>query len=217
MKKPAISKVAGQRPEMLLNSVFSNIFPTFDSMDSFWFYIFLAVVYLVTRALKKAGEPREVGTPPPGRARSEERTTGQPQRQMTFEELLREITEAKQPKQQSTPPRRYEEVEPQQTYVDYDDQIGEEEQSLEEVDYSPEQRVYREYEEGKRIAFQRPSLEETMALEAKTRQVEYGKFKEFEVEEERPVLERYLDIDDPEGWKKAVVMSEILNRRFQHW
>jgi hypothetical protein len=43
----------------------------------------------------------------------------------------------------------------------------------------------------------------------------FGKFKEFEQEKKRNLLEEYItDFKDPEGFKKAVVMSEILKRKF---
>ncbi|HEY3405223.1 MAG TPA: hypothetical protein VGK59_17685 [Ohtaekwangia sp.] len=119
----------------------------------------------------------------------------------TFEELLREITEGKQQAESEV--------------VDYDDQIGEEEQDLEEIrsDYRKDDKIYEVYEEAKRMAFARPSLEETMKLE--DTKVQYGKFKEFEIEQKRDLLSEYLtDFRDPEGFKKAVVMSEILQRKF---
>jgi hypothetical protein len=127
-------------------------------------------------------------------------------RQLTFEELLKEITESKPSTQKSQP---YQEV------VDYDDGIGEEEQDLEEVDYDyrKKDKIYGEYEEAKRQAFVRPSLEETMKVEDTV--MTFGKFKEFEQESRRDLMAEYLaDFKDPEGMRKAVVMSEILQRKF---
>jgi hypothetical protein len=44
--------------------------------------------------------------------------------------------------------------------------------------------------------------------------MKYGKFKEFEIAE-RKVMSDYLTaLKDPDGLKKAVVMSEILKRKF---
>ncbi|MBT1705687.1 hypothetical protein KK060_20520 [Fulvivirgaceae bacterium PWU20] len=130
---------------------------------------------------------------------------------VTFEELLREITEAKQAQKPVTVP----ETRPEPVF-DYDDEIEEEENDLEtiEPEYSQrENRSYEIYEEAKRQAFVRPSLEETMNV--RNTNVEYGKFKSFEQEKPRNLLEEYTkDFQDPEGLKKAIVMSEILNRKF---
>jgi hypothetical protein len=63
------------------------------------------------------------------------------------------------------------------------------------------------------MAFERPSLEETMKVEDTV--VTFGKFKEFEAQKERNLAAEYLqDFGDPEGIRKAVVMSEILKRKF---
>ena len=45
--------------------------------------------------------------------------------------------------------------------------------------------------------------------------VSFGKFKEFEKRAETNLAAEYLkEFHDPEGLKKAVVMSEILKRKF---
>jgi hypothetical protein len=42
----------------------------------------------------------------------------------------------------------------------------------------------------------------------------FGKFKEFEVKTERNILTEYTkDLRDPKGFKKALVLSEVLNRK----
>ena len=43
----------------------------------------------------------------------------------------------------------------------------------------------------------------------------FGKFKVFEEQGKRNLLEEYTrDLKDPEGFKKAFVLNEVLNRRF---
>jgi glutamate synthase domain-containing protein 2 len=176
-------------------------------------YIIIAIIYLVSRALKKAQKetPKDIGQHTPDREVVYEtsKPAGQP-KQMTFEELLKEITEAKsqktvaEPKQEARP------------FTNYRDEVEkEEEKSLETVNqtYAERNRYYREYEEGKRQAFERKSLEETMTL-ADTK-IQFGKFKVFEKDDRQNMLDKYLaEFQDPEGFKKAVVMSEILNRKF---
>jgi hypothetical protein len=128
-------------------------------------------------------------------------------KQLTFEELLQEITGEKQ--------REPQPVSSQPDYVDYDDDLKEEEQDLEEIkpDYRTKSNVYQDYEQAKSDAFNRPSLEETMKVEDTV--VKFSKFKVFEEEKGRNLLDEYTrDLQDPEGFKKAVVLSEILNIRF---
>lgn len=183
-------------------------------MDSqFWIYLIIGIIYLISRVMKKAeNQPKDIPGPKPGRQISYENTPPpiEKPKQLTFEELLKEITEAKQPKKPV-----YETVEPKTEYIDYDDQIGEEEQDLEDVnyDYRKKDKLYNDYEEAKKEAFFRPSLEETMNV-ADTN-MSFGKFKEFEQVQQRNLLEEYTkEFQDPEGLKKAVVMAEILNRKF---
>jgi hypothetical protein len=179
----------------------------------FWIYLTIAVIYLISRAMKKSqNQPKDVGDSNPRRTVRHD-PSPPPQmnkpKQLTFEELLKEITEAKQPR------KPYQPVAPgEEAMVDYDDLIGDEERDLESIpDYSKKDRKYAEYEEAKRQAFLRPSLEETMDI--KNTKVEFGKFKMFEQQQQRNLLEEYTrEFQDPEGFKKAVVMSEILNRKF---
>ena len=172
-----------------------------------WIYIIVAVIYIVRWAMKRASQkPTDVpdSQRPVQRYDSVPTVSSEKPRPLTFEELLKEITESKQTSQ------------PQPTYVDYDDDIEEEIKDLEIV---PQQkasapRVYEEYETSKQEAFNRPSLEETLKL-ADTN-VGFGKFKAFKLEDNRNViLEDYVrEFRDPDGFKKAVVMSEILKTKF---
>ncbi len=100
-------------------------------------------------------------------------------------------------------------------YVDYDDRVTDEEQDLEGEDYDNRKKdpVHDVYEQAKKQAFNRPSLEETMKVGDTV--MSYGRFKAFEQEKRRDLLGEYLaELRDPEGFKKAFVMSEILQRKF---
>jgi len=176
-------------------------------MDSFqfWLYVIIGLIYLVSRMRKKKAEES-----PGPKNTNDERPFASPRqesnkpRQLSFEELLREITESKQPQQPKTEP-----------VVDYDENLEEEEKDLEDVeyDYRKQNKTYEIYEEAKKQAFHRPSLEETMKIQDTV--VSFGKFREFEKGAETNLATEYLkDFHDPEGWKKAVVMSEILKRKF---
>lgn len=176
----------------------------------FWIYLIIAVIYIVTRALKKPesspGNPPETSVSE--QYRTENRTISEKPRPLSFEDLLREITEAKQPQKPVFQP-------PGTSVIDYDDDLGEEQQSLETIgkDYRKDDRLYDVYEDAKRLAFERPSLEETMNVNDTV--MKFGKFKEFETQNQRNLLEEYTrEFRDREGLKKAVVMAEILNRKF---
>ncbi len=174
----------------------------------YWLYFIIGIVYLLSQFRKKQDDqPNEV----PGPERPERQPQQRSQeRQLTFEELLREITEGKTPQQPE--PKRFQ---PEERYVSYEDQLEEEGESLEEVGYSKarDAQALAAYEEAKKHVSVRPSLEETMKLEDSD--MTYGRFKAFGPDAQRSLLKDYLvDLNDAEGLKKAVVMSEILQRKF---
>ena len=181
-----------------------------------WLYVLIGVIYVLTRFFKKSAQQTTdvPDTRPEKPVKSFEPPSVKPglppSKTLTFEELLKEITESKaQPQAQ-----------PKAEYVDYDDEIEEEIQEkdeiqdLEDVDYDyKKDKVVVEYEQAKRQAFLRPSLEETLNI--KDTDTRFGKFKEFEIATQSNLVDRYLtDFYDPEGLKKAIVMGEILQRKF---
>ncbi|MEX2233863.1 MAG: hypothetical protein WD824_16985 [Cyclobacteriaceae bacterium] len=179
----------------------------------FWIYIIIGVIYFLSRLLKKPEQAPEeqTDTRPPERRRPvhSEQTTGERPKQLTFEELLREITEGKQAQKPAPQPK------PQPRYESFDNDLGEEAKSLEDVGYDEAEnaRVFKAYEDAKSQVFQRTSLEETLRLQDTN--VDFGKFKEFEAQKKRNVLNDYIKIiRNPVSLKHAVVMSEILKRKF---
>jgi hypothetical protein len=160
-------------------------------MDTqFWIWLIIIVVTFLSRALKKSGEKR---------APSPEQRPETDSKPMTFEDLLREIQESKRPQQPvvAKPARR--EIEPE---------VLETEPVA--TDYS---RSYEVYEQAKREAFYRPSLEETVKLE--DTDVKFGHFKQYDEVSQRSLSREILqDFKDPEGFKKAFIMSEVLKRKF---
>lgn len=179
-----------------------------------WLYIIFGIIYLISRLRKKPADQTdfpeygpENPVPNPGKNASG-RVDQESPKQMTFEELLKEISQGKAERE---PEKK---VIPQPVYESYEDVSSEEEQDLEEdpQEYRRD-KVRQLYDEGKREAFARPSLEETLDL--KDTDTSFGRFKEFERQPQRNLLREYLgELHDPDGLKKAVVMSEILKRKF---
>jgi hypothetical protein len=177
------------------------------------FYIILGIVYFVFNALKKKKSSDEANenVPPP----RPDRNKPQP---VSFEDLLRELTEGKAKQETQQPPviQNRQDLRPpiarqQPAYVDYDDDLQEEAKSLEKVSFDDE-RSNKAYEDAKKMAFNRPSLEETLKLENVN--TTFGRFKEFDVKQEKSVLSEYVkDLRDPKGFKKAFILSEVLNRK----
>ncbi len=166
-------------------------------------WIIIGLIYLFSR--RKKAE-----TPPPVRRDEPEEEPSQPRpAPKSFEELLREIEGMKQPAPPPQPERRYQPV------VDYDEDIKDEEQDLEEIkpSYKSDDEIYKTYQKAKEQAFERPSLEETVKLSDTI--VRFKQFKGYEKEAPRNLLSEYLkELRDPQGFKKAFVMSEILRRKF---
>lgn len=180
----------------------------------FWIYIIIAVIYMVSRAMKKGQQSQRQGREEQG----ELDTSGggeASEKPITFEDLLREITEGKKPAPKQVPreePMKPVVTKPKPAYVDYDDDLKDEIEDLEDVNYKSEERVYDIYEKAKQEAFLRPSLEEA---QGERKAVDYGRFKEFSIKKRSTLLDEYVaELKKPSGFKKAVVMSEILNRRF---
>ncbi len=147
---------------------------------------------------RKAKKPEVSGEDPSGQP-------PRPGRPITFEDLLREIQQSKAPE---PPKQALPEV------VDYDEELVEEAQPIEVVpERKRQEEVTAVYEEAKRAAFQRASLEETVKLQEMP--VTMGKFKGYE-SETRPSLAATIaeDLKSPDNIRKAFILSEILNRRF---
>lgn len=206
-----IGDIAWGRARLVIPIFFINLF----LMDfQFWLYVIVGVIYLVSRLMKK---PEGQGESPDYESEKPVRPSGGAQgnpdrnvpRELTFEELLREITEGKTIQRQAPQPAPV--VTTPSPYASYETVTEDEEDDFDE--YRSNDRTVKVYEEGKRQAFERKSLEETMSLD--DTEMTYVRFKEFEEKKRNPVLEQYLgDLNDPDSWKKAVIMSEILQRKF---
>jgi hypothetical protein len=177
----------------------------------YWIYIIIGLIYFLSKFLKKSEQPPAETPDRRGkRAPSESTPVGSDRpKQLTFEELLREITEGKQPPKPVIQPansRRYE---------SFDEDIKDEARSLENVTDNDQDdtAVLKSYERAKSQASERYSLEETLRL--KDTVMDFGKFKVFEQEKKRNLANEYFNVfRNPQGIRQAVVMSEILKRKF---
>jgi hypothetical protein len=161
-------------------------------------WIIIGIFYLVSRLRKKQENP----TTRPTEHTSEPESFDKP---VTFEELLKEIQEAKSPKPKPVPQKS--------TYVDYDDDIEPLEKTKTDTYYRDQDKIYETYELAKQEAFHRPSMEETLKLENTI--VRFGQFKSYEQDNSPSLAVQYAkDLREPVNFKKAFVLSEILNRRF---
>jgi hypothetical protein len=164
-------------------------------------WIIIGIIYLISRARKKP----ENSAPRPTERPSEPETFDKP---VTFEELLKEIQAAKAPKPQPVPQKP--------AYVDYDDEIDEYEpleKTKPDTYYKDQDQIYETYEKAKQEAFHRPTMEETLKLENTI--VRFGQFKTYAQEARPSLASAYArDLREPTNFKKAFILSEILNRRF---
>jgi hypothetical protein len=176
----------------------------------FWITVIVVVVMFIARAMKKAPKTDEYQGP-------SDTGNDSPDKPISFEELLREIQQTKTPPVSRTEPAPpLKSMPPARSYdLDYDEEIGEEEQDLETIPTrrSADDQSTEIYETAKQQAFQRKSLEETMKL-ADT-EMKFSHFKGYEEAPRSSVASDVLkDFRDPEGFKKAFIMSEILKRKF---
>ena len=183
-------------------------------MEDFkWIIYLIAALYFIFRSRKKNAptpdtdfKPFESGEPPSNSPSS---------KPITFEDLLREIQQSKTPTKPEIKSQPVKEVFTQPKYVDYDDDIPEEAKDLEEVeyDYRNQDEIYETYEKAKREAFLKPSYDETANVN--DTDVKFGHFKEYDVEKHPSLAENLAkDLQNPENFKKAFILSEILNRRY---
>jgi hypothetical protein len=172
----------------------------------FWVWLIVIVITLIARANKK--KPQSFDS----EQRESTDTSSTNTKPVTFEDLLREIQASKAPKPVPiAPPKPV--ASKQYDFEDYDDNLGEETKSLERTDYYANDKIYETYENAKKAAFSRVSLEETMKVE--DTEVRFNQFKEYSKTDTRSLAADYAkELRNPQSFKKALILSEILNKRF---
>ncbi|MBP9924753.1 MAG: hypothetical protein KBF45_02100 [Cyclobacteriaceae bacterium] len=170
----------------------------------FWIWLIVIVITLIARANKKKAQPFEPNHPVDNSSLPESKP-------LSFEDLLREIQAAKAPKPPKPvaiplPPK-------QNDFIDYDDDVKDEIEEFERPDYKSQDKIYETYEKAKQQAFYRPSLEDT--IKVGDTDTSFGQFKGYKSKERGVSISNYItELKNPAGFKKAFILSEILNRRY---
>lgn len=184
-----------------------------------WIWLIIIVISLIARAgrKKKGAATREAANVPDAHDPDA--------KPLTFEDLLREIQQSKkkpEPKPTISKPRPLiesrkpfvQETKQKQDYIDYDDDIKEEEQTFKDtsLDYQNQGKTYETYEKAKQEAFLRPTLEETSRVE--DTDIRWRRFDEFAEHKEKVNFKFINQLRDPDGFKKAFILSEVLKRKY---
>ncbi len=150
-------------------------------------YILFLVIALISRVMKSRKQEA------PKTASKSSPTQNKPAKSLTFEELLREFTEQPQPEAK----KAAQEVE----VVDYED-----------FDYKDETEIQRIYED---------SIKASKQFEQSTHSEDdrhTGNFRHFEGYSEKDVEEEESEyallLQDEESAKRAIILSEIINRKY---
>ncbi|CAD5266557.1 MULTISPECIES: hypothetical protein [unclassified Imperialibacter] len=185
-------------------------------------YIVMAIIYFVVRNLKKKPKAPEVQE---RRSQSDDDYESQPEPTstppMSFEDLLKELTSggktAQKPPQQPAPEpsRSFEFPSDGKNYEDVHDEW--EDKEIATVKEGSHTRLFSD-EETKRIYQESIHIDHSKDDELSA-QLERAKsrFKEFEIKEEDNSAFRDEIVDmlsDQHGAKKAIILGEILNRKY---
>lgn len=159
-------------------------------------YIIFIAIAILTRVLKGK---KESNTPTTShQPESMEAPKKKTEKTLTFEELLREFTGEEAPVQQEPEPEpRYSRQEEAYSY--------EEEYADEEI----RETYSRSVNEAKKLK----TLDEQVSLDKPLERMEH--FKQYETEEENTVGSEIIEmLQDEEGARKAIILSEIINRKY---
>lgn len=175
----------------------------------FWIYIIFAIIYVVARALKKKPQPEETQGPV---------EQAPPRRSVTFEELLREFSENAKRAQ-----------EPEEAEVVEEKPIRRLSEEIRAEEKSVPKKKKEVFEEGRTMAFaddeSKRVYEESIRM-AEGASISFepdekykarfgGLKKREEAASENPIAADVLSmLQDADGAKRAVIMAEVLNRKY---
>ncbi len=168
-------------------------------------WIVIGLIYLFARRKKPAQPPVE--------ARGEEQDIPETAKPMSFEELLQEIQGMKKEEVQPLPAKAIDRPPVKRDWEYNGSTEGRNPVEDTQYDYREHDKIYDVYEDARKQAFLRPSLEETSKLSDTI--VRFKQFKEYENEGKRNLAgEFFKELKEPQGFRKAFIMSEILKKRF---
>ncbi len=167
-----------------------------------WIYIIIGIIYFVIRSLKKkAPDPSEQG---PSQSSGPQRSDSERRKPLTFEELLKEFTDPQAGRESEEVDDDIEEAEPEKTKADFA-----KEGSVRRFSDEESRRVYEEsikQAEGFDLEYSTDDDYHTEKLTAIRH--------DHEEEEETFAGEIKEMLSDPEDARKAIILGEILNRRY---
>lgn len=159
-------------------------------------YIIFIVIAILSRVLKAKKESNSPTTSDPGESMDTPRK--KTEKTLTFEELLREFTG------EDTSHRQEPEPQPQYT--------REEEGYSYEEEYADDE-IRETYSRSVNEAKKLKTIDELVSLDEPLERMEH--FKQYEAEEENTVASEVLEmLQDEEGARKAIILSEIINRKY---
>lgn len=161
--------------------------------DQIWFYIIAAVIYFLTRKKKKKAQPQQPQS-------SSESAPSPQQKPISFEELLKEITEGKTQEQSE-----------HEVVVDQPEPV-----QVEEIKKEGRSRQFAD-DESRRIYEDsiKRAEEIDIPFEADEDYASKKLFKHADIEEEHTIADEIREgLQSTDSARKAIIYSEILNRKF---
>lgn len=149
-------------------------------------YIVFGVIYVISRIMKSRKKQQNPASP------SEESNNKVPEKEVSFEDLLKEFTQEK----------------PQEPVVQYEEPITNEEPPLEETQWAgSDEEATSVYEDSIKAA-------ESVSMKEQGHSHHLERFGVFEEEEEDTFLaDLRMDLQETDGLKKALIYKEILDRK----
>ena len=177
-------------------------------MDDIIIYLIFLGFALLSRLLTKKKDPAV----PPKRTRSQEGAEeeyGGGQRPKSFEELLREFTEEREPE----PPVRERRPEPVTEYTSYEDEPYQTENY--EDEYLRDQEAKEVYEKSVKQAKNLKTIDELVDYDTVKTKLDTDKFDPYSTQEKSTLADQIRnDLQKPDEVRKAVIYAEILQRKY---
>lgn len=178
-------------------------------MDDIIIYLIFLGFALLSRLLTKKKDPAA----PPKRPRTQEEREeeyGGGQRPKSFEELLREFSEEREPE----PTVRERKPEPVSEYTSYEDEPYQTAESYEE-EYLRDEEAKEVYEKSVNQAKNLKTIDELVDYDTVKTKLDSGKFDPYSKKDRSTLADQIRnDLQKPDEVRKAVIYAEILQRKY---